>query len=799
MVRPAYTLLGLLLASGLCAQKVLEQVRVDVLNGRTERAFSALDSALARPNNETITECRLLEMKGEAYHHLSDIGEAKRYWDEALSLRQGAFGDSSAEAAVGYAYRARYHNYMAAPQADHRSLAWREADLARRLLRTRKGDLSSLERILILREAGYAYKIAFDYSGNGRHPVLTRSRELYREALRAANAARDTIWMAQVMHDIGNTFTDEAGWPDLPVPGNMIADSALACYERSTALMTAAGFGTSEAVMMDHYTTALLYKGAYGTDSSRACIAAFDRALRTMLQNVGHPTEIDPLTYDARISNPAQMVELYSLRANMLGLWDDTYPDNAHVDEAIRSLEAAVPYWKQLLREYRSRDIEKVVGSYGHYPFQPGSVMYLRRYMRKGDPEDLLRSLIWSERNRGASLQRKRMLAGLPTNLGNDSPLFPSVPIAPEGSVIIAYNHPAIKGAFVLDENGLSVAELEEIPADLDRTTGRFDVFMVDRRGWSPERYAQESHVWYTRLLKPVLEDRQVRDIVIVPYGSLALLPFEALATYPTAQQWSDVAFLEKSYTVRYARSVAESLMPQIPCPRDSAFIATVDADSLADMPFAKTLADKMHSELDASTLDNDLSGAELIGALASPGLIHLATHGVNPATPDAAPFLLLSDGAWPATALRDELSQRTLAVLSTCSSGSGRNYQGEGVMSIAYAFLGAGTKSVIHTLWPVDDRATTEILADFYKYLDECVPASEALARAKRGFIRRHADDGLADPFYWSGIVLTGDDVVMEAEGGSTWWYTTAVLPILAGSYIFSRRRRRSRALAES
>ena len=203
----------------------------------------------------------------------------------------------------------------------------------------------------------------------------------------------DTIWIAQVTHDIGNTFTDEAGRHDSPVPTRETLDSGLMCYRHSIALMTAAGFGTGEAVMMDHYTTALLYKGAYGPDSSRACIAAFDRALRTMLQHVGQPEDVDPLTYDARITNPAQMVELFSLRALVLRLWDDKYPDNAHVDEAIRTLEAAVPYWEQLLRDYRSHDIEKVVGSYGHYPFQPGSVMYLRRYIRKGDPEDLHRSL----------------------------------------------------------------------------------------------------------------------------------------------------------------------------------------------------------------------------------------------------------------------------------------------------------------------------------------------------------------------------------------------------------------------
>ncbi|MBK9538263.1 MAG: CHAT domain-containing protein [Flavobacteriales bacterium] len=791
MERKLAAILGMCSALAI-AQTALQPVRETAWKGDARASTTTTRTA-------ALDTARSLEALGENRYRISDIGEAKDYWDEALLLRQRAFGDSSLEAAVGYAHQARYHNYMAASQLDHQRSAYVEGARARHLLKTRKGHIDALERVLVLREFGYAFKVFEQFDPTEHHAHLVATRSFYREALRAAIAAQDTIWIAQVTHDIGNTFTDEAGWSDLPVPKTIIVDSALGCYERSIALMTAAGFGTSEAVMMDHYTTGLLYKGAYGADSSRASIAAFDRALRTMLQNAGQPPDVDPLTYDARITNPAQMVELFFLRAHVLGLWDDTHPDNAHVDEAIRTLEAAVPYWKQLLREYRSHDIEKVVGSYGHYPFQPGSVMYMRRYRRKGDPEDLLRSLIWSERNRGASLQRKRMLAGLPTDMANDSSLTNSALIASKGSVVIAYNHPAFKGAFVVDENGLSVTELGEIPADLDRSTGRFDAFDAGKQGWTPERYAQESYAWYARLLKPVLERRQVREIVIVPYGSLALLPFEALCTSPDAVHWRDAAFLGKQYRVRYARSVAEALMPQTTCPIDDAFLATVHADSLADMPFARTLAEELHAELRESVLEEDLTGTELVDALTRPGSIHIATHGVNPATPDAAPFLLLSDGAWAATALQDELSRRTLAVLSTCSSGSGRNYQGEGVMSIAHAFLGAGTKAVVHTLWPVDDRATSEILRDFYNGLQEGLPASEALARAKQEFIMRHAADGLADPFYWSGIVLTGNDVRMERSHNNAWWYSLSVLPILAGGYMFSRRRRRSRALAET
>ena len=789
----------ILLGGPAYGQDPLPILRDLLVRGEVDSLLALGKQELGSADLSPLHRSRLLEIIGEQFHQLSDIGEAKHYWDEALAIRQRSYGDSSVEAAVGYAFIARYHNYMASPQLDHCAAALVEAARARRLMNGH-GSMDPWERSLLLREYGYAFKVVRVHKMEDSLRLRT-TRSYYQDALRSAVRARDTAWIAQITHDIGNTYTDEAGAYASLRPRARIAvlvDSARNCYGRSVELMTRAGYGTTRAVMMDHYTTALLYSNAYGADSCAQAIHSFDAALSVMHRQAGVRAPFHPLRYEPRIKDPAQMVELLFQRAWTLRRCDETSPGN-QLDSAISSLEAAIPYWEQLLRDYRSRDIEKVIGSYGHFPFRPGSEMYLRRYIRRGDPEDLQRSLIWSERNRGASLQRKRLLAGLPPSQVNDGALLPSALVAAAGSVVIAFNHPAFNGVFVVDEKGLSVTELEMMPADLDRSTGRFNEFTIDRQGWSPERYAQESYAWYARLLKPVLDHRHVRELVIVPYGSLALLPFEALCTSPQAREWSEAAFLGRQYTVRYARSVAEALMVKTVCPRDKPFLATADVDSLADLPFAKSLAEKLHAGSRSGALDNDLTATELIGALAKSGLIHLATHGVNPAVPDAVPSLLLSDGAWPTTALQEAVSHRTLAVLSTCSSGSGRNYQGEGVMSIAHAFLGAGTKSVVHTLWPVDDRSTSEILQDFYVGLEDDLPASEALAKAKLDFIARHAHDGLADPFYWSGIVLTGTDVVLQSEPRSDWWYATAALPLLAGGYILSKRRSRARAWGET
>lgn len=768
--------------------------------GDAEGVIHRLSNALASGSlkEEPLAQARALEAIGEQYHRLSDIGEAKRKWDEALVLRQQMFGDSSAEAAVGYAYRTRYHNYMAASQHDHQTLALQVAGRAKHLFSTRKGLVQPYERILILREYGYAFKVAAMATNMDGHVRLSRTRSYFRQALRTAITARDTIWTAQVLHDIGNTFTDEAGWAGLPVSKSMIVDSAHTCYQLSIALMTAAGFGTSEAVMMDHYTTALLYRYAYGPDSIRTSLAAFDKALRTMLQYAGQPSTVDPLIYDERITNPAQMVELLHQRAELQQHWIEPRTELQQLNDAIRTIEASVPYWDQILRTYKSSDLEKVTGSYSHFPFRLGSHLFLQRYHLTGDRDDLYTSFQWSERNRNALAQRKRILIGLHPTPMNEHLTDPSTIIAPKGTVIIAYDHPGYGSAFVVDENGLSVTALPEIPVDPDNSTGKFREFDVASQAWSPDRFATEGYRWYKTLLAPILDQHEGQNIVIVPYGSLALLPFDALCTSPTATLWSDVAFLARTHTVRYARSVAEALNPIAQCTRTDAFFATAQTDSLVDLPFARMLVNRLHGSFSGSEFNGDLDQAGLVNAFTSPGLLHIATHGVNPAVPDAAPFLLLSDGPWSSTVLHDAEIHRTLAVLSTCSSGSGRNFQGEGVMSIAHAFLGAGTKSVVHTLWPVDDRSTSEILDGFYTGLDEGLTASQALQHSKAQFIVQHTDDGLANPFYWSGVVLSGSDVELEPGQHYAWWYVLGAALILSvGGYIFSKRSKRARDLA--
>ena len=101
------------------------------------------------------------------------------------------------------------------------------------------------------------------------------------------------------------------------------------------------------------------------------------------------------------------------------------------------------------------------------------------------------------------------------------------------------------------------------------------------------------------------------------------------------------------------------------------------------------------------------------------------------------------------------------LVVLSCCYSGRGE-IKAEGVVGIARAFLGAGARSVIASLWALSDEATLEFMKHFYEHLVEGKSASKSLHQAMK--LMRESDEFNAVQ-HWAPFVLIGDDVTLNFE----------------------------------
>ena len=95
------------------------------------------------------------------------------------------------------------------------------------------------------------------------------------------------------------------------------------------------------------------------------------------------------------------------------------------------------------------------------------------------------------------------------------------------------------------------------------------------------------------------------------------------------------------------------------------------------------------------------------------------------------------------------------LVVLSACETGLGREMGGEGMMGLTRAFLYAGARSVMTSLWPVSDVSTAELMGEFYSGLKEGETADGAIQYAQKKFI---CFDRYSHPFFWAGFTITSD-----------------------------------------
>jgi CHAT domain-containing protein len=99
-------------------------------------------------------------------------------------------------------------------------------------------------------------------------------------------------------------------------------------------------------------------------------------------------------------------------------------------------------------------------------------------------------------------------------------------------------------------------------------------------------------------------------------------------------------------------------------------------------------------------------------------------------------------------------------AVLSACNTGLGTVAAGEGVLGLRRAFQVAGVRTVIMSLWSVEDRAARQWMeALYWARLRGRLDTAAAVRQASLTVIReRRANGQSTHPFYWASFVAAGD-----------------------------------------
>jgi tetratricopeptide (TPR) repeat protein len=249
----------------------------------------------------------------------------------------------------------------------------------------------------------------------------------------------------------------------------------------------------------------------------------------------------------------------------------------------------------------------------------------------------------------------------------------------------------------------------------------------------------------YERLLKPAMRFAADRNLVIVPAKGLNYVPFHALfdgehyiiesrevASAPSAAVWMSLV----------RRTSGE--------PRTALLMAYADER----IPLVNQEVDELADSIPGSI---KLAGRKAtFGAFkdtaGTADLIHLACHGQF--RPDNPMFsgLHLADG-W--VTVRDVVATRLnakLVTLSACETGLSKVSAGEEILGLARGFLSAGARSLVLSLWTVNDAATTKLMKDFYYNLQRGMGAEASLRLAQIAFIEQGQH-----PYYWSPFFVIG------------------------------------------
>jgi CHAT domain-containing protein len=308
-------------------------------------------------------------------------------------------------------------------------------------------------------------------------------------------------------------------------------------------------------------------------------------------------------------------------------------------------------------------------------------------------------------------------------------------------------------------------------------------------------------------------------NFIIVTDGVLSYLPFEILLEKYTGNEYNyaNLKYVMKNSVIGYEYSgtillqktkkatfrFADNYVGFAP----ESGMTGPRTTSIPGIPGPITLSPLHFSGNETSAAEEVLNGKLFSGTDAkarmfrknalNARIIHFAGHTiVNDSLPGLS-CLLFSGGANQgvsdsAVIFSNEILNldlnADLVLLSTCESGTGKLYKGEGLLSIGRSFRYAGARSMVMTMWKINDQSASDIIVKFCRYLHRGRTSDVALRKAKLDYIK-NADPKFNHPYYWAAFVFIGNEGPVMKR-----WNTWLFLPVLiiAAGILYLRKRKK-------
>jgi CHAT domain-containing protein len=253
----------------------------------------------------------------------------------------------------------------------------------------------------------------------------------------------------------------------------------------------------------------------------------------------------------------------------------------------------------------------------------------------------------------------------------------------------------------------------------------------------------------------------EIDDLVIVPYGGLHRLPFVLLG---------DERLLIEDHRITYQPSASVMLASSMGDAGDALpGNVAVFANPLAgfaglELPFTEAEADAIQTVTGAAVArGGHATVAAFLDACGRYDTLHIATHATFDESRPLLSAVMLAGTDNQGDSTADPLAvyrlyglrlRARLIVLSACQTSTSDLRPGEELEGLVRGFLAAGARSVVGTLWRIDDEATSALMGRFYELLGAKRSVGDALRDAQ---LELRGTEWYSDPYYWSPYVLHG------------------------------------------
>ncbi|MCB0667815.1 MAG: CHAT domain-containing protein [Saprospiraceae bacterium] len=293
-------------------------------------------------------------------------------------------------------------------------------------------------------------------------------------------------------------------------------------------------------------------------------------------------------------------------------------------------------------------------------------------------------------------------------------------------------------------------------------------------------RYCEYSYTLYNLIWRPFLTEVKEK-VTIIPDAALNYLPFGVLLPdpYDSGTDLRDFQYLESRYTVsyNYSATLGQEMVGSALVEKDEFLVVAPEFGENSDTSMGTLLFNTDEAKEIAEILGGDLligDGAlkrDFKNRYADYGAFHFATHAIINEDDADLSFLAFQGATEDSRLYLQELYTikipANIVTLSACETNVGPLLQGEGLASLAKGFSYAGAKSIITSMWDVDDRSTRKIMTGFYGHLVQGKNKDAALQAAKSDYLKT-AGGAFAHPYFWAGFIAIGDMSPLEITKSS-------------------------------